>query len=227
MVNMRRVLDLKAMAAETALTAGDYLTARYRLPANDAAVIFELVAPLGQGDVGGIAYDVFVFVLTGQFSINDILFEKDCGCKISAGMAFRWTAAPNTCLFVMSAPATEQTEEEVVTINPQAQMSPSLPPPVEYLQGPVPVCQSAPAWRSCEGQFYGGIWASTPYSRKQIPYVHDEFMFLLEGCVTFVCDLGEKQTFRAGDAFLICRGASCSWDSLEDVKKIYVIFRPE
>lgn len=227
MANMRRVLDLKAIAAEVALTAGDYLTARYRLPANDDAVIFELIAPLGQGDVGGIAYDVFVFVLTGQFFINDILFEKNSGFKITAGTAFKWTAAPDTCLFVISAPETEQVEEGVVTIDLQAQMSPSSPPPLEYLNGPVPVCQSAPAWRSCNGQFYGGIWASTPYSRKKIPYVHDEFVCLLEGCVTFVCDSGEEQTFRAGDAFLICRGESCSWDSQVNVKKVYVIFRPE
>lgn len=223
---MKRVLDLKAMIATVKLAAGDYLTARYKLPASDDAVTLELVAPLGQGHVEAVAKDTFVFVLNGQFSINDMLLEKDDGCKITAGTAFNWTATPATHLFVMSVLETADTEQGLVSIDPFAQMSPSSPPPVEYLTGPVPKCQSALAWRSCTGQFYGGIWTSTPYSRKKVPYVHDEFMYLLEGNVTFTSVSGEAQTFKAGDAFLICRGASCSWDSQENVKKLYVIFRP-
>lgn len=226
MVDMKRVLDLKAMVAKVNLVAGEYLTARYKLPTTDSAAILELVAPLGQGQVEPLAEDVFVFVLNGQFFVNDALLEKGSGCKITAGTAFDWKAHSETHLFVMSVPETEKIEQGVVFLDPRAQMSLSSPPPVEYLTGPVPTCHSAPAWRSCGGQFYGGIWASTPYSRKKVPYVHDEFMYLLEGSVTFVSDSGEEQTLREGDAFLICRGASCSWDNQENVKKIYVIFRP-
>ncbi|KFL91542.1 protein of unknown function DUF861, cupin 3 [Acetobacter malorum] len=223
---MKRVLDLKAMVAKVNLVAGEYLTARYKLPTADSAAILELVAPLGQGQVEPLAEDVFVFVLNGQFFVNNVLLEKGSGCKITAGTAFDWKAHSETHLFVMSVPETEKIEQGVVFLDPLAQMSLSSPPPVDYLTGPVPTCRSAPAWRSCGGQFYGGIWASTPYSRKKVPYMHDEFMYLLEGSVTFVSDSGEEQTLREGDAFLICRGASCSWDNQENVKKIYVIFRP-
>lgn len=226
MVDMKRVLDLKAMVAKVNLVAGEYLTARYKLPTADSTAILELAAPLGQGRVEPLAEDVFVFVLNGQFFVNDVPLEKGSGCKITAGTAIDWKAHSETHLFIMSVPETEETEQGVVFLDPRAQMSLSSPPPVEYLTGSVPTCHSAPAWRSCGGQFYGGIWASTPYSRKKVPYVHDEFMYLLEGSVTFVSASGEEQTFRAGGAFLICRGASCSWDNQENVKKIYVIFRP-
>lgn len=226
MLDMKEALDLKALIATTNLEAGDYLTSRYKLPAADEAATFELVAPLGQGHVDAIVKDTFIFVLNGKFSINETLHQKDEGIKITAGTAFHWVATPDTYLFVMSVLETESAEPGVVSIDPFSQMTSSLPPPVEYLTGPIPTCQSATAWRSCSGQFYGGIWASTPYSRKKIPYVHDEFMYLLEGSVKFTTDSGKLHTFKAGDAFLICRGAICSWDSQENVKKMYVIFRP-
>jgi uncharacterized cupin superfamily protein len=226
MLDMQRALDLKALAATCPLTAGDYITARYALPVTDGAVQLELIAPQGTGHVDAVDKDVFLFVLNGQFSINDTSMFEGQGSKVNAGTAFEWSATPGTRLFAMGVTETEKGEPGVVEIDTAAAMSPSNPPPAEYLIGPTPECQSAPAWRSCKGQFYGGTWSATPYYRKKIPYVHDEFMYLLEGCVSFVNAAGEKQTFKAGDAFLICRGASCSWESLEVVKKIYGIFRP-
>ncbi|MCH4026524.1 MAG: cupin domain-containing protein [Acetobacter fabarum] len=226
MLDMQRALDLKALAATCPLTAGDYKTARYALPVADGAVSLELVAPQGTGHVDAGNEDVFLFVLDGQFSINGTGMTEGQGRKVSAGTAFDWSAIPGTRLFAMGVTEAEKGEPGVVAIDPAAVMSPSNPPPAEYLTGPTPECQSAPAWRSCKGQFYGGTWSATPYYRKKVPYVHDEFMYLLEGCVSFVNEAGEKQTFKAGDAFLICRGASCSWESLEMVKKVYVIFRP-
>ncbi|MDE7548545.1 cupin domain-containing protein [Acetobacter fabarum] len=226
MLDMQRALDLKRLAATCPLTDGDYKTARYALPVADGAVQLELVAPQGNGHADAVDADVFLFVLSGQFSINDTTMMEGQGSKVNAGTAFDWSATRGTRLFAMEVTETEKSGPGVVALDPTVVMSPSTPPPAEYLIGPTPACQSAPAWRSCNGQFYGGIWSATPYCRKKVPYVHDEFMYLLEGCVSFVNESGEKQTFRAGDAFLICRGASCSWESLEVVKKIYGIFRP-
>ncbi|WP_338333581.1 cupin domain-containing protein [Acetobacter sp. LMG 32666] len=226
MLDMKRALDLKALAATCPVTPGDYLTARYAFPVADGAVALELVAPQGSGHVAATDEDVFVFVLDGQFAINDHIMVVGQGSKVTAGTAFEWSATPGTRVFVMGVKELHPSEPGVVQIDPAAAMSLSSPPPAEYLTGPTPVCQSAPAWRTCDGQFYGGIWSATPYCRKKVPYVHDEFMYLLEGSVSFVNEAGEEQTFRAGDAFLICRGASCSWESRDVVKKVYVIFRP-
>lgn len=226
MLDMKRALDLKALAASCPVAAGDYATARYALPVADGAVGLELIVPEGSGHVEATDADVFLFVLEGQFSINAQDVPAEQGVLVRAGTAFDWSAPSGTKLFSMYVAETDKNEPAIVRIDTDAAMSPSTPPPAEYLVGPTPACQSAPTWRSCEGQFYGGIWSATPYYRKKVPYVHDEFMYLLEGSVSFVNEAGEKQTFTAGDAFLICRGASCSWESLDVVKKIYVIFRP-
>ena len=51
-------------------------------------------------------------------------------------------------------------------------------------------------------------------------------MYLLEGSVTFVDGTGRAGTFAKGDIFLVEQGATCSWESREQVAKVYVIYRP-
>jgi uncharacterized cupin superfamily protein len=51
-------------------------------------------------------------------------------------------------------------------------------------------------------------------------------MYLLEGSVKFVDETGRSGTFSKGDIFLIEQRASCTWESLEQVAKVYVIYRP-
>jgi uncharacterized cupin superfamily protein len=53
-----------------------------------------------------------------------------------------------------------------------------------------------------------------------------ELMYLLEGSVTFVDETGRSGTFSKGDIFLIEQKASCTWESRENVAKLYVIYRP-
>jgi uncharacterized cupin superfamily protein len=57
-------------------------------------------------------------------------------------------------------------------------------------------------------------------------YRHFELMYLLHGSVTFVDELDREGTFGAGDIFLVEQHAQCSWESREDVAKIYAIYRP-
>ena len=56
-------------------------------------------------------------------------------------------------------------------------------------------------------------------------YVHYELMYLLQGSVTFVDESGSEGTFRQGDVFIVERDSLCSWDSREDVAKVWVIWR--
>jgi uncharacterized cupin superfamily protein len=44
--------------------------------------------------------------------------------------------------------------------------------------------------------------------------------------VTFVDETGRAGTFAQGDIFLVEQGATCSWESREQVAKVYVIYRP-
>jgi hypothetical protein len=44
------------------------------------------------------------------------------------------------------------------------------------------------------------------------------------GRVVIESDSGERNTFTAGDAFVVPAGFSGSWEVLEDCSKIYAIF---
>ena len=57
-------------------------------------------------------------------------------------------------------------------------------------------------------------------------YRHFELMILLRGSVTFVDERERTGTFSEGDIFLLEQGANCSWESREDVAKIFALYRP-
>lgn len=225
-IDINSVIDLRAVAATTHLLPGAFSSARYVLPISDNRVVFELVAPEGQGEYTAINASSFIFVLNGQFLIDGKTLNSGEGYHISSGLSFFWSAVSNTKLFIMRVVEDGEVEPKSVCSNPNVSLSPSAPPSAELLTGPTPSCENALEWRADGGRFYGGIWASTPYQRKKIFYVHYEFMSLLSGQVTFVNQDNVKQTFKVGDAILVCRGARCSWDSRVDVKKMYAIFRP-
>ena len=107
-----------------------------------------------------------------------------------------------------------------------AELAPSGAPLAELLVGTTPSCRNHTAFRSADGEFTCGVWDSTPYHRRAMRYGHFELMVLLRGAVTFVDERERTRTFRAGDVFLVEQGASCSWDSREEVAKIYAIYRP-
>jgi len=55
------------------------------------------------------------------------------------------------------------------------------------------------------------------------PYSVDEFMLVLAGSTTIVHQDGRRDTFRAGEAFVIAKGTPCVWEQSEDIAKYYVI----
>ena len=71
-----------------------------------------------------------------------------------------------------------------------------------------------------------GLWASTAYHRKTIPFPRHELMCLLEGEVTITGPGGKPQTFRAGESFFVPYGAMTDFRTDGDVKKIFVIYQP-
>jgi uncharacterized cupin superfamily protein len=68
-----------------------------------------------------------------------------------------------------------------------------------------------------------GVWDCTPFSEKRGPYSVDEFMILLEGSLDIENEDGTLQTFRAGEGFVIPKGAVLQWRQGEYLRKFWMI----
>ena len=70
-----------------------------------------------------------------------------------------------------------------------------------------------------------GIWEARPFTREYENYSYAQFIYLLEGSLTLIDrNDGRQDTFKAGDAVLIPRGAAFTWKQTETVRKYFVIF---
>lgn len=77
------------------------------------------------------------------------------------------------------------------------------------------------AWYE-NGPVRAGIWRSSGYTEFYDSYPCDEFMVVLEGEVTVEGD-GFKETYRAGDSFLIPKGFRGYWRQPGPMLKYYMI----
>lgn len=76
------------------------------------------------------------------------------------------------------------------------------------------------------GVLASGFWASKPY-KAGINYTEDEFCYILEGRVRLTDAAGKVEEYKAGDAFVIPTGFKGVWETVEAVKKFYVIHTPK
>ncbi len=74
------------------------------------------------------------------------------------------------------------------------------------------------------GQFFAGIWQSN-VGAKSVNYTEEEVCVILQGRVRLSDLQGNAKEFSAGDTFAIPAGFKGTWETLEDVKKIYVIWQ--
>ena len=74
-------------------------------------------------------------------------------------------------------------------------------------------------------QFFSGVWSSTR-GKWRVSYTEHEFCHLLAGRIALTNASGECSEFGAGDTFVIPAGFSGTWETLEDCRKLYVIFEP-
>ena len=102
------------------------------------------------------------------------------------------------------------------------------PPPVETGK-PGNVVSGDPATRlqnyftDQSGQFFSGIWESTP-GKWPVSYSESEFCAILEGSATLTGADGKAQEFKTGDAFVIPAGFEGTWETIEACRKWYAIF---
>ena len=94
-----------------------------------------------------------------------------------------------------------------------------------------PVDPSAPTtthnwYEDPSGVLASGFWASKPY-KAEVNYTEDEFCYILEGRVRLTDSAGKVEEYKAGDAFVIPKGFKGAWETVEAVKKFYVIHTPK
>ena len=100
----------------------------------------------------------------------------------------------------------------------------SKPPPERLLAGnPQHVAHNFFSDRS--GRFFAGVWESTP-GRWRIRYTENEFCHLTRGRVKIEDAHGNVRMFSAGDSFVIPAGFVGTWEVIEPVAKLYVIYEP-
>lgn len=97
--------------------------------------------------------------------------------------------------------------------------------------GPEPdrILEGRPAHRACNaftdasGQLFCGRWSSTP-GKWRVRYTENELCVITAGRVTIASAAGERQSFAAGDAFVVPAGFEGTWTVHEECTKFYAIF---
>jgi uncharacterized cupin superfamily protein len=77
-----------------------------------------------------------------------------------------------------------------------------------------------------DGRLFTGIWECSP-GKVPCNYVEWEFCHLIEGKVVLVSETGKKWTLNKGDGFIIPAGFKGTWETVEKVRKHYVILMPK
>lgn len=235
----RSFIDLKAFASEASQGAAPAASASHdrfqscrRFLALPPGPVTAGVVTLTQdrGAVSSQPGDEFIIVSQGAITFTQgehaLTLSAGSSAVIPQGASFSWaTQAPASVIF-MRYLGGQGTDGTIVPIDGAPQLEPSGAPLAELLITPTPHCRNQTDYRSPDGKFTCGTWDSTPYHRVAMLYPHYELMHLLDGSVTFVDETGRTATFARGDIFLVEQGARCSWESREQVAKVYAIYRP-
>lgn len=235
----RSFVDLKAFALDPsqgiapAAAPNDerFLSSRRSLELPPGPVTVGVIALAAEsGTVSFQPADEFVIVSEGTITFKQgeraLTLKAGSSAVIPHGATFSWSAQGPVSLIFMRCSGSPGADGNIVPIDDAPQLQPSGSPSAELLLTPTPACRNQTDFRSPSAEFTCGTWDSTPYHRAPMFYVHYELMCLLEGSVTFVDETGRSGTFSRGDIFLVEQNARCSWDSREQVAKVYAIYRP-
>jgi uncharacterized cupin superfamily protein len=201
------------------------------LPLRGGPVAVQAVAvPAGAGDAATLAGDTVLIVAQGELRLTlggtEHLLAKGDAVVVSGRHAFGWAATAPARLVTMRYTGGAAQPGAITRINTATPRTPSGAPLAELLLGPTPQCHNHTQFLSHDGEFMVGVWDSSPYHRRAMAYRHFELMYLVGGSVTFVDEQAREGTFGQGDLFLVEQHAQCSWESREDVTKIFAIYRP-
>jgi uncharacterized cupin superfamily protein len=233
-VDLRQFARDQSQGVATAATAGAdrFLSSRRVLDWAPGAVTAGVISlDAGSGAVQSLPADEFIIVHEGSLTLVQqgatLTLGPNQSAVLKQGCAFIWSARGPVSLIFTRYNQSRAGDGAIVPIQQNPVLGPSAGGPLaELLLTPAPVCRNHTDYRSDDGEFTCGTWDSTPYHRRAMYFRHMELMHLLEGSVSFVDEAGRGATFSQGDIFLIEQGASCSWESREQVAKVYVIYRP-
>lgn len=234
-VDLRRFARDKSQGIAVSTAAGEdrFLSSRRILDWAPGGPVTAGVITLeaGSGTVPSLSADEFIVVHEGRLTLTQqdatLTLGPNQSVILKHGAAFTWSAQGPVSLIFIRYNNSQAGDGAILPIKQNPEMGPSAGGPLgELLLTPAPVCRNYTDYRSADGEFTCGTWDSTPYARRAMFFRHMELMHLLEGSVTFVDEAGRSGTFSKGDIFLIEQGASCTWESREQVAKLYVIYRP-
>lgn len=99
-----------------------------------------------------------------------------------------------------------------------------LDEPVEAdkLVSGAPMTGFRPATEDETRGFHTGLWESEP-GAWTVDYSEDELCVIVAGRVRLTPTDGAPQEFGPGDAFVIPRGFKGTWETVEQVRKVYAI----
>jgi uncharacterized cupin superfamily protein len=96
------------------------------------------------------------------------------------------------------------------------------PSPEKILAG-IPRTRVSNQYADRTQQFFCGLWTSTS-GKWRIRYTEHELCLLIEGRVRIESSGGERNEFKAGDAFVVPAGFEGIWEVVEPCKKWYAVF---
>ncbi len=76
-----------------------------------------------------------------------------------------------------------------------------------------------------DGSITSGVWECAPMSVEIDAYSSNEMMTVLSGSLDLTDAAGRKETFVAGDTFLIPKGARVKLEITETLRKFYMIVK--
>ena len=112
-----------------------------------------------------------------------------------------------------------------ILVDPTAPLSASAPPPPEVLLSGSPVQHAHESFVDPTGQFSVGIWDTTAYHRRLVPFDRWELMHILQGEAALADEQGRAEIVTVGDTFMEPLGALTTWQGEGYLKKIYCLFR--
>jgi uncharacterized cupin superfamily protein len=118
----------------------------------------------------------------------------------------------------------------VISIDPAPPMDAWMPTNVVApgcLISGTPNDRGVTAFTSQDGRATAGVWARDSYQERVPRYPADELCVVIEGSVTVTEEGHDPCTYQTGDAFVIRRGTSCTWEAAGPFRKFFIEYDPE
>lgn len=107
--------------------------------------------------------------------------------------------------------------------DPQTGLQPWEPIAAENLISGSPLHNGHTCFSTSGERLTAGVWEAPAHVERRGAYAVDEFMLLLEGSLGIENQDGSRQTFHAGEACFIPKGAVLQWQQSEYLRKFWVI----